>query len=302
MNTITGHYFDTVNSITADCGDELLHACMQLCARYEQLWSKTLCNSDVWRLNHACGQPIRVDPETLPLLNSSLQMHKASKGAFNIAVGALMELWDFRQTTPHLPDPVQIQAALKKCDLTRIRLDGNMVCIPGDMRIDLGGIAKGYIADRVGDYLKAQGVESALLNFGGNIVAIGPKPDGSPWKIGLQTPGGVWGQDYWAVTELSTGTIVTSGVHERCFELDGKRYHHILDPRTGWPAESGLVSVVIRGKDSMLADAIATAALVMGASAGAELAAFLGCQAILIDGEGEFVRTADFPLCDTHCV
>lgn len=298
MNSITGHYFDTVNSITADCGDELLHACMQLCARYERLLSRTLPESDVWRLNHASGSPIRVSNETHTLLSTSLQMHEASQGVFNIAVGALMELWDFRQTSPRLPDPVLLRAALEKADLRRMVLDGDSVQLPEDMQIDLGGIAKGYIADRVGDFLRAEGVESALLNFGGNIVAIGQKPDGSPWKIGLQTPGGVWGQDYWAVTELCSGTIVTSGVHERCFELEGKRYHHVLDPRSGYPAESGLVSAIIRGKDSMLADAIATSALILGAHEGAALAARFGCAAILIDAEGGFVRTTDFPLCE----
>lgn len=301
MNTITGHYFDTVNSITADCGDGLLHACMQLCARYERLLSKTLCSSDVWRLNHAGGRPIRVNEDTRSLLHASLEIYRASKGAFNIAVGALMDLWDFRQATPRLPESVQIRKALRNCDLSRIRLDGDRVCIPEGMRIDLGGIAKGYITDRVGEYLKAHGVESALLNFGGNIVVIGPKPDGSPWKIGLQTPGGVWGQEYWAITELYRGTIVTSGVHERCFELDGRRYHHILDPRTGWPVESGLVSAIIRGENSMLADAVATAALVMGAQAGVGLAAACGCQAILMDDEGGFLRTAGFPLCSDAC-
>ena len=233
------------------------------------------------------------------MMRTSLQVFEASSGAFNIAVGALMELWDFRQTSPRLPDPTLLHATLDKCDLSRVQLDGNTVCLPADMRIDLGGIAKGYITDCVANFLRENGVESALLNFGGNIVAIGPKPDGAPWKIGLQTPGGVWGQDYWAVTELSSGTLVTSGVHERCFELGGKRYHHVLDPRTGYPAESGLVSAIIRGKDSMLADAIATAALVMGKPAGAELAAAFGYAAILIDAEGGFVRTPDFPLCET---
>ena len=296
MNSVSGFYFDTVNTIIAACEEKRLRSCMRLCAHYEQLFSKTIPGSDVWRLNHAEGRQVQVCAEMRQLLETSLEIYKASNGAFNIAVGALMELWNFRMEKPSLPEAAQVQAAFSDCDTERIIIDGPVVRIPANMRIDLGGIAKGFIADQVGAYLKSSGVESALLNFGGNIVAIGPKEDGTSWKIGLQSPCGTWGKDYWAVTELSIGTIVTSGIYERGFELNGRRYHHVLDPTTGWPTQNGLVSVTIRGKNSMIADALATAVLVLDAPAGFALAEAYSCQAIALYDDGREWRTPNFPL------
>ena len=295
MQQISGFYFDTYNTITASCDRALLEQCMAACARYEQLFSKTIEGSEVWRLNHAEGQPVAVGEDMQRVLAASLELHAVSGGAFNVAVGALMTLWDFKSETPALPVPEKLRAALEMSDASRIELHGDQVRLPAWMLLDLGGIAKGYIADRVADLLRAGGVETALLNFGGNIVTIGPKPDGSPWRIGLQSPGGQWGEDYWAITELEAGTVVTSGVYERGFELGSKRYHHILDPRTGYPAESGLLSVTIRGKDSMLADGLATAALVLGAEAGIALAAKYGCQAVALTEDGRALRAKGFP-------
>ena len=296
MQQISGFHFDTYNTITAACGRALLEACMASCARFERVFSKTIEGSEVWRLNHAGGQPVSVGADVRRVLEASLELFRASGGAFNIAVGRLMALWDFKSKSPALPEEAALRAARSASDAGRIELEGGCVRMPADMEIDLGGIAKGYIADRVAEQLRAGGAETALLNFGGNIVTIGPKPDGSLWRIGLQSPGGVWGEDYWAVTELDAGTVVTSGVYERGFELDGKRYHHILDPRTGFPAESGLLSVTIRGKDSMLADGLATAALVLGAEKGIALASRFGCQAIALCEDGRVLRSKDFPL------
>ena len=289
MNSVYGFYFDTVNIITAACDEKLLESCMDLCAHYERIFSKTIPGSEVWRLNHANGQEVRVCEEMRKLLDASLEIYKASDGTFNIAVGVLIELWNFRAEQPALPDPARIQEAIAKSDASLIEIDGQMVRLPEGMRIDLGGIAKGYIADQVGAFLKSNGVKNALLNFGGNIVAIGPKENGTPWKIGLQSPGGTWGKDYWAVTELSEGTIVTSGVYERGFRINDKWYHHVLDPRTGWPVQNGLLSVTIRGTDSMIADAIATAALVFDAPAGMKLAEEYNCQAVFLYDDGRVI-------------
>ncbi len=296
MRQISGFYFDTYNTITAPCEASLLESCMAACARYETVFSKTIPGSEVWQLNHAEGRSVTVGEDMQKVLSVSLELHAASRGAFNIAVGALMALWDFKRETPALPEKDKLRTALELSDATRIELCENQVRMPAGMQIDLGGIAKGYIADRIAELLRKEGVPTALLNFGGNIVTLGPKPDGSAWRIGLQSPGGKWGEDYWAVTELTAGTVVTSGVYERGFELGGKRYHHILDPRTGYPAESGLLSVTIRGKDSMLADGLATAALVMGASAGIALASEHGCQAVVLTEDGHALRSKDFPL------
>ena len=296
MQQISGFHFDTYNTITADCDRGLLEKCMAACVRYERIFSKTIPGSEVWQLNHAGGWPVPLGEDMQRVLRASLELYTASEGAFNVAVGGLMALWNFKSETPKLPEEAALRAALEKSDASRIELDGAAARLPEGMEIDLGGIAKGYIADRVADMLREGGAETALLNFGGNIVTTGPKPDGSPWHIGLQSPGGTWGEDYWAVTSLERGTVVTSGVYERGFELDSRRYHHILDPRTGYPAESGLLSVTIRGEDSMLADGLATAALVLGAEKGVALAARFGCQAIALTEDGRSLRSRDFPL------
>ncbi len=296
MNSISGFYFDTYNTITASCSEEILSRCMEECSRYEHLLSKTLSSSDVWLLNHAEGQPVTVNKETAQLLECSLKLYRASNGSFNIAVGPLMELWDFRAKHPRIPTEHQITLTKSLCTPEQIEVDGLSVRIPAYMRIDLGGIAKGYIADRIGDLLRDHGVVHGLLNFGGNIVVIGPKEDGSPWRIGLQSPGGTWGKDYWAVTELTRGTVVTSAVSERGFDLDGHRYHHVLDPRTGWPVENGLVSVTVVGNNSMLADGLSTALLVLGSEDGLALVQQYGFQGLTIHGDGTVLRTSEFVL------
>ena len=296
MQQISGFYFDTYNTITAACDPALLEKAMDACARYERVFSKTIEGSEVWQLNHASGEPVTVSEDVRRVLAASLELYRASGGAFNVAVGRLMALWNFKSRTPALPEESALQTALEASDAGCITLEGNEARLPAGMEIDLGGIAKGYIADRVAELLREGGAETALLNFGGNIVTTAPKPDGSPWRIGLQSPGGAWGEDYWAVTELGAGTVVTSGVYERGFELGGKRYHHILDPRTGYPAESGLLSVTIRGSESMTADGLATAALVLGAEKGIALASRFGCQAIALCEDDRVLRSRDFPL------
>ena len=148
--------------------------------------------------------------------------------------------------------------------------------------IDLGGIAKGYIADRIKDFLEKRGVRHAILSFGGNIVAIGTKPDKSAWKVGIQDidkPSG----DYMLVSRNTGGSTVTSGIYERGFDLDGVRYHHLLNAETGWPVQNGLASVTIFSDSSMEGDALSTAAFVLGEEEGLKLIESLeGVEAVFI--------------------
>ena len=148
--------------------------------------------------------------------------------------------------------------------------------------IDLGGIAKGWIADAVKHYLEGRGVESAILSFGGNIVAIGMKPDGSAWKVGIQDIDRPTGE-YMLVAQNFGGSTVTSGIYERGFELDGTYYHHILDAKTGWPVQNELASVTILSDSSMWGDALATAAFALGTREGtAMIEAIDGIEAVFI--------------------
>ena len=287
LNTVSGKYFDTFNTISAPCDQEILQRAMDRCQYYNDLLSKTVPGSDVWNCNHAEGKPVVVSDHTARILSLALEMNRNSGGAFNIAIGEAIGLWHFTDGTAILPDPEKLAAAVRKADCTKIRLEGNTVTLPADLQIDLGGIAKGYIADRIADELREAGVFCALLNFGGNVVTVGTKPDGSPWTVGLQTPGGERGKDFWAYIPSADGTLVTSGVYERSFMKDGVLYHHILDPRTGWPVQNDILTVTAVAKDSLLADAITTALFVLGPNPGFQLAAYYGVQCVYLRRNGK---------------
>ena len=286
MNRVEGFYFDTVNTITAPCGAEILRGALDRCAFFNELLSKTVPGSDVWNCNHAQGRPTRVSEHTARILAMALELFRASDGAFNAALGEAVALWRFKDPEPALPDPEALAQAVSRADCSKIRLEGDAVTLPPGMRLDLGGIAKGYIADRVADLLREKGVTSALLNFGGNIVTVGKRPDGEPWRVGLQTPGAARGR-FWAWLPCADGTLVTSGVYERGFEIGGVLYHHVLDPRTGMPVQNGVLSVTVAARDSMLADALATALLVLGPEKGFPLAHRCGAQAVFFLRGGE---------------
>ncbi len=269
--TVVGFYLDTVITLTAYVDDTaVLNDALEECGRYERLLSRTVEGSDVWRINHAHGQPVEVSKETVELLETARQVSELSGGMFDVTIAPVSTLWDFTSGDAVVPDAEAIAAAAKLVDYTRVKTDGSLVTIPEGMMIDLGGIAKGYIADAVKGYLEDRGVKSAVLSFGGNIVTIGLKPDGSPWKVGIQDIDRPTGE-YMLVALNFGGSTVTSGIYERGFEADGVYYHHILDPDSGWPVQNELASVTIFSESSMWGDALATAAFSLGTGAGTKL-------------------------------
>ena len=278
-----GYYLDTVITLTAYTDDpQVLKDGLEECGRLENLLSRTVEGSDVWRINHAEGQPVEVSDETAEVLACALETGRISGGAFDITVAPVSVLWDFKSGRTELPDPDDVSRAVELVDWTRVRLEGRTVTLPAGMMIDLGGIAKGYIADRVKAYLEERGVKHAILSFGGNIVAIGKKPDGTDWKVGIQDIDKPTG-DYMLVARNGGGSTVTSGIYERGFDLDGVRYHHLLSPATGWPVQNGLASVTIFSDSSMQGDALATAAFVLGPEEGMRLIEQLdGIEAVFI--------------------
>jgi thiamine biosynthesis lipoprotein len=160
----------------------------------------------------------------------------------------------------------------------------------------LGGIAKGYICDRIAAFLRSKGVVNGLLNFGGNVVAIGTHPEGRPWSVALQAPGMPRDTAGFAVVRCIDSAVVTSGSYERGFTQQGKRYHHILDPRSCWPVENELVSASVLAPDAALADALATAALVLGVEDGFALVQRYGAQLVLLDDSNQVYHSKDAPL------
>ena len=289
-----GYYFDTVVVITLyDAEEGLMQEIFDACARYEALLSRTVEGSDVWRVNHAGGEPVQVDSETADILRAALRISEMSGRAFCVSIAPVTELWDFSHGTKRMPTDEERLAALPLVDDAKVRVDGNTVSLDDGMEIDLGGIAKGYIADRVADLTRGR-VSGAILNFGGNTYVLGHKPDGKPFRVGVQDPWGETGTPLMAVT-LTDTSVVTSGTYERHFEVDGVEYHHILDPATGLPARTGLISATIVCDCSMEADALATACIVKGRDEALALLEAEGYHGILIGEDHEIVTTADFP-------
>ena len=276
---------DTVVTITAYAQQKDVDDAVLLVRAYENKFSKTVEGSDVWNLNHAEGMPVKVDPETIGLLKLAIEIGERSGGAFDATIAPVSALWEFLAENPHMPDESELQKAVQLVDYRSIVIEGETVTIPNGFMIDLGGIAKGYIADRVAEFLKSRGVEHACINMGGNIVVFGGKPDGNPWSIGVRDPNGTPEQSE-EVVLLSDGVLVTSGNYERFFILDGIRYHHIFDPKTGMPVSNGLASVTIIGENSALADALSTACFVLGEQASAPLLKHYGVQAIFLYENG----------------
>lgn len=274
----------------------LLDEAFGLIARYDSLWSPSLPASDVARVNAAGGAPVEVDPETVALLKRAVQYSELSGGVFDVTVGALTDLWDVLGENPHIPSPEDIEKARTTVDYRNIVLGGNTVALKNpDARLDLGGIAKGYIADRVRDLLVSRGVGSAIINLGGNVLVVGSRPDGEPWTVGIQAPFEAEGQ-YVGTVRVRDKSVVTSGIYRRYFVLDGVLYTHIIDPRTGWPVDNELASVTIISDRSHDGDGLASACLLLGTEKGKALIESLeGVSAIFVGKDGSVLLTEDFP-------
>ena len=282
--TEIGFYLDTVITLTAYVENgQVLRDALEECGRYERLLSRTVEGSDVWRINHADGMPVEVSDDTVSILSCARRISELTGGAFDVTIAPVSTLWDFTSEDHVLPDADEIARAAGMVDYTKLELDGNTVRLPAGMMIDLGGIAKGYIADRIKAYLVNRGVRHAILSFGGNIVAIGEKkPDGTEWKVGVQDIDKKTGE-YMLVSRSLGGSTVTSGIYERGFDLDGVRYHHLLSASTGWPVQNELASVTIFSDSSMEGDALSIAAFVLGTEEGLKLIESLeGIEALFI--------------------
>lgn len=258
--------------------ESILDGALAICDKYEQLYSRTLETSELYQLNHGklpnendIKNSFLVSDELADLLNYGLYYSKLSQGAFDITIAPITSLWDFTAAEPVVPDKEIIEKALPHIGYQDMTLDGNTVTWGKDqMSIDLGAIAKGYIADRIKDYLLGQGVKSAMINLGGNVLTVGEKPNGKPFKVGIQKPFADRNEIV-ATMDITDLSVVSSGVYERYFIKDDILYHHIIDPATGFPYQNDLISVTIISPKSVDGDGLSTTCFALGLSKGMEL-------------------------------
>lgn len=294
----TGFYFDTIIQITLyNTTDEaLLDECMNMCDHYEKLLSAHIDDSDVSKINTSNGQPVEVSDETIELLNIALEYAEISEGAFDPTIGSVSLLWDFDSDEHIVPDESTISEALTHVNYHNISINGNTVTISDpDTNIDLGAIAKGYIADKLKAYLVSENITSGIINLGGNVLLIGSKPDGSDFNIGIQKPFADTSTSITGV-KASNKSVVSSGTYERYFEVDGKFYHHILDTSTGYPLDNGLIGITILSDDSVVGDALSTTCFSLGMEKGMELIESLdGIEVLFITEDYEIHTSSGWP-------
>ncbi len=286
----TGFYFDTVISVRlyGENTRELTRKCMSLAADYEALFSATCEGSDIWNINHSGGAWVSVSDDTLALLNASLAFAEISDGAVDPTIGGLSALWNFGSDNEGIvPSMEQIDAELSHIDYHAIVIDQNQVRLADPQaRIDPGFIAKGFIGDKMKEYLLSEGVESGLINLGGNVVTLGGRPDHTPFRIGIRDPFDPDGSPILTL-DLSDKSVVSSGNYERFFEKDGTLYHHILSTETGYPVRGSLAQVSIVCPDSTRADALSTLCFVLGEEKAVSLLEdYPDVQAIFVSEDG----------------
>ncbi len=252
---------DTVMTLRLyEGGDEALLADAEARVReLEGLLSVTGRGSEIHSLNR--DGAAELSSETGSLLRGALALCARTEGALDISTYPVLRTWGFTTGEYAVPDGEALAKLLPLVDYTRVALDGNAASLPVGMEIDLGSVAKGYTGAALAALLREGGVTSALLDLGGNIQAVGAKPDGSPWRVGIRNPAG---EGNIGVVEVDNQAVITSGGYERYFEEGGVRYWHILDPKTGAPAHSGLASVTVVGDDGLMCDGLSTALFVMG--------------------------------------
>ncbi len=263
--------------------------------RYENMMSKTIEGSDIYEINHAGGKSVEVADDTIEVIKLGIEMGDISDGMFDITIGKITSLWNFTGDDPQVPDAADLDEAVATVGYKNILIDADSVQLKDPQaQIDLGGVAKGYIADRICEYLEKNGVKKAVVNLGGNVAVLGEKSEDTPWNIAIERP-------YSDRTEMmgyvsvSDATVVTSGIYERKFEQDGVLYHHVLNPHTGYPVDSDLEAVTIcaaRG-NSGFCDGISTICLMLGKDKAQALIADLQEEHPQMELEAAFIDKDD---------
>lgn len=324
--TKTGFAFDTVISITIydNKKSAVLDECFSLCERYEALFSATREDSEIWNINHSDGEPVSVSFETASLIQSALLWCEQSDGMLDLTMLPISEEWSISEQMTlasenpnyeyYIPDDATLNRLLEHVNYKNVviydeagKVAGYDEALSDDIQysvqlldtqaaIDLGFIAKGYIADRLKEFMLSEGIESGVISLGGNILLIGAKPDSSPFNVGIQKPFGNAGELITTLKETDT-SVVSSGCYERYFSVhndnkNGSIYHHIFDTATGTPVQNDLLSVTIISDSSLPGDALSTYCYILGLEEGLKLIDSLdGVEAVFVTEDYEVIQT-----------
>lgn len=254
----------------------------------EVQFSTNLEGSDVYRINQAAGvEAVEVDEETFAVIKQALNIAEQSKGKFDISIGAVTNLWQIGSDDARKPSDDEIDAALPLIDYRKITIDEENLTVKLEVKgmvIELGGISKGYIGGRVRDILASHGVTTAIINLGGNVVVMGTSPSNEEgWNVGVQDPDETRGQVV-GTQRVTNGAVVTSGIYERFVEVDGIKYHHILDPLTGYPLDNEISGVTVFANTSFEGDSYSTALFLFGIEDGINFVESIeGLEAVFVD-------------------
>ena len=246
--------------------------------RLEKLFSPTIEQSEIFTINqYAAKQTVTVSKDTFDLIEKAKEYCNITEGAFDITIAPVVKAWGFTEEVKRVPTDEEIQQKLQLVDNNKLHIDkqNSTVYLENEnMSIDLGGIAKGYASDKVNEILKKNDISSAVISLGGNVSVTGKRPDGTKWRIAVQDP--MNREGYVGILNVEDTSVITSGVYQRFFEQDGKKYHHIIDTKTGKPTQTGLLSVTIVCDDGAMADALSTSVMVAGLQKGSEYTRKLG--------------------------
>lgn len=288
------------NSIMED-ESKIMDDILQIITDLEQnLLSWRLDTSELYTVNAMSGQAegVGLSGELAEILAECMEVSDASDGAFDITMGETVRLWDIdawateKDASDYVrPGEDALRDSITHSGYEKLTLQENRLFLPAKMQLDLGAVGKGIALDWVKEYLSGQGITGAVISVGGSILTYGQKPDGSAWKVGVVNPHDT-SQNIGYLTLEGQWCVSTSGDYERFVEVDGVRYHHIIDPATGYPADSGLSSVTILTEDGLLSDALSTACFILGPEKGRDLVKQFGAEALFVDKEGNITMTA----------
>ena len=262
---------------------EVLRKCKEEAIRFEKKYSRYRPNSVIGKINRAAGQSaVAIDPETNAILKYSGVCYEESGGLFDITSGVLRRIWHMDTVT--LPRQSEIDNCLKTIGWEKVRLEPDNVFLPeAGMELDLGGVVKEYASDSISEQARQAGIESGYVNLGGDIAIIGPQANKEPWRVGVSDPNGKG--DPIATIEIKGGAITTSGGYERYCNIKGKRYSHMINPKTGWPVDS-LVSVSVAAPKAVVAGSLTSIALLKGIEAGIDFLEKCGVAFFAVDQSG----------------